>query len=92
MHGKVAGHGLGGFAVVVASDQGTTIGLGDVRMLAELVVDIAHRRIERTIVEPEDQAHCIEVSAAVGVFRAETEPFNGVAREPGHLDGKQLIA
>ena len=88
----LAGHGVGRFAVVVAGLQGPAVGLGHGRHLAELFVDVAQRRLERAVVEPEDQAHGVEVAAAVALLLAQAQAFDGQTREPGHLDRKQLVA
>ena len=80
------------FAVVVAGLEGGRVGLGDFGPLAELVLDVAERRIERPVVEPIDQSHGEEVAAAVGVFLAQAEAFHGEPRELGHVDGVKTIA
>ncbi len=91
-HRIVAGHGVGGFAVVVAGVQGPAVGLGHRRALAELVGDIAERGLERAIVEPERQPHCVEVLAAVGFLLTEAQARHGQPREPGHFDREELVA
>ena len=75
---------FGRFAVVVAGLQRGRVGLGDLRLLAELVVDVPQRRLERPIVQPEHQAHREEVAAAVGFLLAQSEPFDRQPRELGH--------
>ena len=72
------------FAVVVAGLQSGGIGSGDFRFLAELVFDVAERRLERAIVEPEHETHREEVAAAVFFFLAEFQAFDRETRQLRH--------
>ena len=72
------------FAVVVAGLQSGGIGAGDFRFLAELVFDVPQRRLERPIVEPEDETHREEVAAAVFFFLAELQALDRETRQFRH--------
>src|SRR3974390_3288999 len=77
---------FGGFAVGVASFEGELVGLGEQRLLFELVVDPADRRLHRAVVEPVAHAECEKVLAAVHGFRIEAQGVQGRPSETLEFD------
>jgi hypothetical protein len=88
---KLAGEGIRRFAVIESGLQRAGIGLGDMRLSRELVLDEAQRRFQGTIVKPENQAHGIEVSTAVGVLGSESQAVDRLSIELRHVDREKLI-
>ena len=79
---------LGRFAEVVAGLERPRVGFEYRGVLGELLADPALRRLQRTLVQPVDQAQGEEVLAAVGLARAELDLGDRLAVEgvDGHAD------
>src|SRR5262249_55179451 len=83
---------LAGLAVVVAGLEGGDVGVAELRLAGELLLDPAQGRGEGALVEPVDDAEGEEVLAAVGVVGAEAEGGDGVAGVFGERHGDGAVA
>ncbi len=83
--------GLGRVAVGVARLHRELVGLGQDRLLAELVVEPPEGRVHRTVVEPVAHAEREEVLAPVHALGVEAELAQGGARELGQLHREEAV-
>ncbi len=77
---------LRGLAEVVASLEGARVGLSDVRVLREALLDPVEGRLDGPRVDPRDQPEREEVLAAVLLLRVQGEARQALDREPRDVD------
>ena len=72
--------------------HGEFVGGYQLRLVLELVIEPAERRLHGAVVEPVAHAESEEILAAVHALRVQTDIFQRSARELGQLDGEETIA